>query len=181
MAHTLGSSVYNQLALWLWAYDRAMNHGVGKHDRGKCSPCAGGKGKGRRDCLSTREQLMTGRSPAMSYFLKFPQAPSSAGGESFNTSALWNIRDPIYSRVNKNQTESQNPYRARDLIPQAAPERHSSQSVVYDGSKDFPRGHNRASTAHHQKPGLHLLSIACRESEFSPEAELHACEKVLHF
>lgn len=47
------SSILNQLTLSLWAYDRAVNHGVGKQDRGRCSLRAGGKGKGRRGWHST--------------------------------------------------------------------------------------------------------------------------------
>lgn len=155
MAHSLGSSVLNQLTLLLWVYDRAVNHGVGKQDRGRCSLCAGGKGKGRRGCHSMCPlHLTTGRSGF--YLLKFPQTPNSAGDESFHAWALRNIQDPTCSRVYKNQTERQGPCRARGLIPQAAPRETFSESMVYImDPRTSAGGCGRANTTHHQKPGLH--------------------------
>lgn len=72
--------------------------------------------------VPSRVHLTAGRSAGF-YLLKFPQIPNSAGGESFHIWALRNIQNPTFSRVYKNQTESQYPCRARGLIPQAAPER----------------------------------------------------------
>lgn len=147
-----------------------------RYSRGRCSLCAGEKGKGRRGGVSTalsRVHLTTGRSPISSYFLKFHNLPAVLETKLLNTWALQTFQIQSVAGFAKNQTESQYASRARALIPpQAAPKRHSQRAWSIIVPRAFQG--DPAELAWHitRNQAFPLLVISCWETIFSLEAEL---------